>query len=246
MESTEITLPISDLGTGNGTFQVSLSSVNGQATDQNVKNDTISSPYVAPASFLQRFVIEFKSNSRPEQNSWEFRSPDGMALYGGSNFSANTIYRDTLNLNPGCYEFQFYDDGQDGLNWWANPTQGSGYLRFKNALTGAILKTFNPDFGSEVYLQLRVNATTEVKQNLAQAEKLHIWPLPTADKVQMWWDGEQAGSGRLRIHDLQGKCIYTQDYQPESELDISAWPAGLYYVEVQLGPKRYQGKLVKL
>jgi hypothetical protein len=48
------------------------------------------------------------------------------------------------------------DTGEDGLQWWANTAQGTGYMRIRNATTGAVILTFGYDFGSQIYKQFTV------------------------------------------------------------------------------------------
>jgi hypothetical protein len=193
----------------------------------------------------EKLVIEFKSNLRPEENSWELRTADGTVVFANANFTANTIYRDTLNLAAGCYEFQFLDEGQDGLNWWANTAQGTGYLRLKNGNTGATIRTFNPDFGGEVYQQFRVNAPTRSIANVMASDRLHIWPNPTSGKVNFWWDESEFHEGQLSVRDLQGKLIFRGKVLGESILDVASWPAGMYNLEVNQDGRIRRGKFIK-
>lgn len=245
LESETITLPESDLGSVSGIFRVRITSVNGLPTDENGSNDTLRALYTAPQALPERLVVEFKSNLRPEENSWELRASDGTVVFSGANFSPNTIYRDTLNLAPGCYEFQFLDEGQDGLNWWANTSQGTGYLRLKNGFTGATLRTFNPDFGGEVYQQFRINAPTAVKVNQFGAGKIHIWPVPASSRVTVWWDSEDAAPALLRVWDVRGKEVFAGKVFSDSELNIESWPSGMYGLEIRTADKVFRGKLLK-
>lgn len=245
LETETITLPESDLGSVSGIFRVRIASVNGQASDENGYNDTLRAAYTVPAAMPEKLVIEFKSNLRPEENSWELRTADGTVVFANANFTANTIYRDTLNLAAGCYEFQFLDEGQDGLNWWANTAQGTGYLRLKNGNTGATIRTFNPDFGGEVYQQFRVNAPTRSIANVMASDRLHIWPNPTSGKVNFWWDESEFHEGQLSVRDLQGKLIFRGKVLGESILDVASWPAGMYNLEVNQDGRIRRGKFIK-
>lgn len=51
------------------------------------------------------------------------------------------------------------DSGEDGLAWWANTAQGTGYVRFKNTM-GNVMYNFNSDFGGQVYKQFTVGIAT--------------------------------------------------------------------------------------
>ena len=232
MKSTEIQLPMPNLGTQAGEFQVRVSSPNGQQ-DEFSLNDTIRSAYNAPMLISGRLIIDLKTNVSAGENSWELRNSNGEVLALGGNFLNNTSYRDTFDLEPGCYEFQLLDEGQDGLSWWANTSQGNGTLRFRNGSNG-IIKTFNPDFGGEVFQQFVVQApAAALKPEKALADLL-IFPNPAGNKLN--FEIEMPGSGTcvLEILDAGGRTVIHTITQGKEhgQLDLSGLSPGLYQVKV--------------
>jgi len=67
-------------------------------------------------------------------------------------FLPATLYRDTIQLESGCYKFLFEDTLNVGLDFWAMPEAGYGFLRFFD-MNGTLLKNYKSDFGSFEYLQ---------------------------------------------------------------------------------------------
>lgn len=231
MKSTEITLPMPNLGTQAGTFQVRLSSPNGQQ-DGLALNDTIRSAYGAPLLVTGALIVDLKTNSSPSENSWELRNSNGEILASGGNFFSNTSYRDTLDLEPGCYEFQLLDEAQDGLSWWANTAQGNGVLRFRNS-SNSIIKTFNPDFGGEIFQQFVVQAPTSVQAGQQKpVGDLFIYPNPAAGVL--FYESEMPGpeACMLELMDARGRLMLQKKLQPveKGEIRLEELPPGLYQI----------------
>ena len=73
------------------------------------------------------------------------REINRVCFSGGSAFG-----KPDLSCKPGCYKFKFYDSGGDGLSFWANAAQGTGYARFVKMNWVTQIVYFNPDFGKEI------------------------------------------------------------------------------------------------
>ncbi len=71
---------------------------------------------------------------------------------------ANKIYRDTLRMRPGCYQFILGDTANNGLDFWFTPEDGYGYVRILDT-NGRLIKAFDSDFGSEIRQQFVVTGS---------------------------------------------------------------------------------------
>ena len=232
MKSTEIQLPMPNLGTQAGEFQVRVSSPNGQP-DEFALNDTLRSAYNAPMLISGRFIIDLKTNVSAGENSWELRNSNGEVVAMAGNFFNNTTYRDTFDLEPGCYEFQLLDEGQDGLSWWANTAQGNGSLRFRNGSNG-IIKTFNPDCGGEIFQQFVVQAPTAVSKPETTLSDLLIFPNPAGNKLNFELEMAVSGNCVIEILDAAGRTVMRRisEGKETGHLDISSLSPGLYQMLV--------------
>ena len=234
MKRTEISLPMPYLGTQAGIFQIRLSSPNGQQ-DAFSLNDTLRSAYGAPMLITGTLIVDLKTNASPSENSWELRNSNGEILASGGDFSANTTYRDTLNLEPGCYEFQLLDEAQDGLSWWANTAQGNGVLRFRNGSNG-IIKTFNTDFGGEIYQQFVVQAPTSVTPVVQKPlGDLFIYPNPVASILHYEVEMPGRETSLLQVLDSRGSVLFEKRVQAleKGEIQLDNFPAGLYQISIR-------------
>ena len=64
---------------------------------------------------------------------------------------ASTIYKDTINLQDGCYLFKVTDTGKDGLDFWADSDSDDGYIKIKEIGAGFFTTgMFEEDFGTEI------------------------------------------------------------------------------------------------
>jgi len=246
--STDITLDLPYMGKTQGVFKVWCSSPNGQS-DQNVNNDTLRSVYAAPLDLPSKFVLEFKSNLRPQENSYELRTADGTPILIQNGFSTNTIYRDTLDLPDGCYEFHFLDEGNDGLNWWANTAQGSGYIRIKKHTTGAIIRTFNPDFGGEVFQHFVVTPFVSVEKPIEIISGLDLYPNPANGRIQVSFGMTRASELEIEVIDLLGKKHLEKSLgegiHEDLNLDVSKLSKGIYLLLVKSEGQTKVKKFVK-
>ncbi|GIR58563.1 MAG: hypothetical protein CM15mP65_11440 [Crocinitomicaceae bacterium] len=66
---------------------------------------------------------------------------DGNEIFSRISFQNNTLYKDTLTLDPGCYKIELIDTDHDGLNFFAN-NDGAGYFQIRKP-SGAPLAGFD-------------------------------------------------------------------------------------------------------
>jgi len=237
MESETVTLPVPDQsfwdGDENSVFVATISMPNGSA-DEYAANDSYYSPFHMPVTYPHDFIIWFKTNNFPHQNSYTVKDLYGNVVFEQNNLDAQTIYRDTMDLAPGCYTFEFMDTGNDGLSYWANPSQGSGYLRFK-LNGGPLIKNHNADFGRKVFEAFVVDDVTSVKELNSNEPHLSIFPNPGKGLINIELS-QMNGSCEMEIFDPVGHRILSQqmvvnDYHL-STVDLSDKPAGIYFVRI--------------
>ncbi len=248
MDITSVTLNTFEWLSGATEFEVSISKPNG-GTDQYEWNDKRITKFVQPLLVPEKFYIDLKTNNYPQQTKYTVKDESGTILLNKTGLTANTIYKDTLELLPGCYKFELTDSGQDGLSWWANPGQGSGYIRFKNAVNGGIIKNFLSDFGGQVYQQFTVAITTSI-DNYVYEDKttMDVYPNPTDGPVMIDLTSGEHEDGRLEIADLLGRKVFVKQFQnitaESMEVDLSTYPRGVYFVNFYSGKEQLTRKLI--
>jgi hypothetical protein len=246
-ETEEIQLDTFQWAYAPATFTVQISEPNG-GTDEYTYNNTMVTPFNYVSVMPQRFVIELKTNNYAWQNSYELKDNMGNVVHSRSGLTANTTYRDTLDLVTGCYEFRLTDTGEDGLTWWANSAQGSGYIRFKSAETPQIIKNFGSDFGGEVYCQFTVGLTNETDDLKGRNEEIFIIPNPAEDMVEISFNLRYSEAGTIDVFDVTGRTVYTSNFDKciagTKSIDVSSMNPGIYFVTVKTGKTILTSRLI--
>jgi hypothetical protein len=145
------------------TFEVQLSGPNG-AEDENPGNNYLSSKMVVPEVLPDEFVIYIEPNDigRDRDNTYVLTDECGAVVYSREDFTVDTLFRDAVKLDPGCYEFRLSDKVEDGMNrhWWyrnENPDLmgKNGKIEFHD-VDGNVIRRFPYDFGQEILYRFSV------------------------------------------------------------------------------------------
>ncbi|MFN5183025.1 MAG: peptide-N-glycosidase F-related protein [Bacteroidota bacterium] len=248
MESTTVTLGNFNWLASATEFTVAISNPNG-GTDQYQPNNNRASKFTAPLVMPSKFVIEFKTNSYSWENQYTLKNSAGNVIFSQSSLSPNTIYRDTVDLPSDCYEFELTDSGEDGLTWWANQNQGSGYVRFRSALNNSILKSFGQDFGGQIYQQINIGLNVGTQEFIYnERDVMNVYPNPANDLVYIDINLLHSEDGTIEIKDMLGKTVFIHTFKSSStaslEADLSTYSKGMYYVTLKTKDKRITRKLM--
>jgi len=250
LESAEVTLPAPAWMTSIvNTFVAIVSNPNGGA-DQYADNDTLYSDFNIPAAYPSGLVFELKTNNNGAQSSYTLKDSQGNIIINRSGLGSNIIYLDTVALNNECYTVFLNDGGDDGLSWWANPGQGSGYFRIKNSASGAVLKVFNPDFGDNIYQQFTVNYVLPVNEvTVNSIENLNIYPNPAGDIFTVEFSLPLNAKAKIKLINILGKELLTEtvivsDEVEKIKLDATGIEPGIYFVLLEAGNQQKVQKLV--
>ena len=176
-------------------------------------NDMLYSAYDFVAVYPEVFAIWFNTNNVPNESSYELTDSDGNLIFSRNGMSANTLYKDTVVLSPGCYKFQILDTGgnqfnnEDGLSWWAN-NDGSGYARLKS-VPGGFFKYYQADFGTELTDYFRVEEWNAGLLDQLGDAVVEIYPNPTNTYLNIDLEFPVASNIEILITDFSGKKIKT-------------------------------------
>ncbi len=239
MQTKEITLGNFNWSGSATEFNVTISNPNG-GTDQYAANNSRTSKFTFPPLMPAQFVIELKTNNYPFENQYQLKDAAGTVIHSRSGLAANKVYKDTLNLPEGCYEFEMTDSGEDGLTWWANSGQGAGTIKFTKVSPATVLKNFNSDFGGRVYQQFTVGLSNGINDYIfTKNATFNIYPNPSNGMIYINIDLAQRNDGKVEITDIMGKIVYTHDFKQltaESlEVNLSTMSAGVYFASLKSG-----------
>ncbi|HEY1045884.1 MAG TPA: peptide-N-glycosidase F-related protein [Bacteroidia bacterium] len=240
---------------GNGnTFFAQLIKVN-EHDDQNTVDNTMYSSISNTQVFPDRIYVVFKSNNAPSENSYKLKDAKGNVLLERNNFAANTIYRDTVQLkNNICYTFEFSDEGpgpsnnplnEDGLDWWANTADGSGYIQLRSGKNNAMLKNFNADFGTGHKFNFFTTFNMSVDDIESSGIELDVVPNPSYNVANIRVETVSTEPYSVQIFDQTGRLIKVfNSSELSSVFSISDLSDGIYTATLIQGQQVSSKKFV--
>ncbi len=240
----------SDWTGGDNRFLFRVSHPNG-GTDEYTVNDAMSAPFVIPPTWENQLILKFKTNHLASSLSWALTDQDGGIVYENGPLENNTIYIDTFNLSKGCYRMIIRNADGEGLNYWANmPPYGngtSGYAQIKS-MSGALIKSFQGDFGREVAQSFTVGMTIDVPE-LHPGGYVNIYPNPTQGNFDIAIILDHPQKVSVYIHDAMGKRIYREIFNMIERkvipMELTSSPAGIYIVTIITETGTTMNKIVK-
>ncbi len=248
MDTANIALPIGSLWLNgltptNNIFNVELKKAN-NSVDNYILNNKNSSDFTNPDLLPDSITVEVRTNNYPAENSYKLVDDNNNVVTGASFLAlANTVYSDNYVLN-GCYKLVFDDLGEDGIAWWGNSAQGTGYIQIKNA-QGTVIKTFQPDCGAGFEYSFSTNpyAFVGIKENKFDGT-IQVHPNPAHDNFQVTIPNGQ--NAKIVVTDMLGQivelpCTSTKD---NMVFDASSLKAGVYLVKVSQKDKTCIKKIV--
>jgi hypothetical protein len=219
-----------------GKFEVTVSSPN-RSKDEYPADNSMSSEIADTPVYPTPFILTFLTNKDSTQNGYQLLDDAGnVALTRDPGWlRPGTIYRDTMALSPGCYQLVFVDTAGDGLDFWANPDGGYGYVRLLD-MRDHLIRSFNSDFGSEIRHSFRV--ALEVPPPVPSDTLPLVNPFPARNKgifsVEIFQN--EPSEVAISIADESGKeTVFERSFSNIKEavvrLDISNVPDGVYFLK---------------
>lgn len=222
-------------------YEVNIVKVN-TASDDDATNNKMITTFVPTVPLPNGSVIIFKTNkavngSGVSETSWKIIDEStGAKVMARENNASETTYRDTVNLPSGVYKFVMTDEGCDGLNFWANPSAGSGNLQVKPTLfTSYIIPAyFSGDFGCGFTHYFYIGDPTSIKYiNANTPYQVNIFPNPVHNTLNIELLSTQNIKGTISVFDVLGRVVYKQELQQMNlSIDTKSWTNGLYFVEI--------------
>ena len=252
-ESEIVELPIIDWHSWNQNlpFYARVNMPNNVPEDDYLINDTLYSEYEFVEEYPSSFAMWFKTNNVPNESSYELRDNQGNLIFSKSGMSANTLYKDTFNLDPGCYKFQILDTGgnqntnEDGLSWWAN-NDGTGYARLRE-VPGGFFKYYQDDFGTELTDYFRVGEYISSTNELIEPI-IELYPNPSKNEINLDFEFLSASDISISIFDISGRIVFSENiYDTDKNfmrISLDTFLDGIYNCVIQTGSDVYSKKII--
>jgi hypothetical protein len=231
-----------DLLNDNNRFYVEIENPNGMA-DEYPFNNTKNATFDLPASIDNDIFVSFRTNNNASENSYQLLDGEGNVVGSNSLLANNTTYTDPYSLADGCYKLVVTDSGQDGVEWFASPAQGSGVIRLQNT-NGLTLRTFEPDFGGGFEFSFNTNFSVS-NEEIEFLTSIELYPNPTSQLATIV--ANDILDVEVFMLDVLGREVatYIQSQMDKSvTLDVRHLDAGVYFVVLQRDDLRTTRKLI--
>ena len=213
----------------NNKFYAEIKSVN-NTTDEYAYNNKYESAFNKPDVVTGKFTIDVKTNNNPSENSYQLYDSDGKLIDSKTFDKANTLFSNTYNLG-GFYKLVVNDEGENGISWWANTAQGTGFVRIKNE-AGSVIKTLQPDFGKFIEYSFTTNWKLN-NEELAKETNFGIYPNPASNLFYL--EGSNIDKAIIKVIDILGHEIALNKNTIDSnkiEFNSSILKPGVYFVSI--------------
>ena len=146
---------------------------------------------------------------------------------------------------------ELLDDGTDGVSFWANPDQGSGYFRLRKATANTVLKNFGLDFGYRIYYTFIIDSLQKGKQPEIPVDPIVdetiLVPNPNQGSFTIL-TANLTGVYELEIMDAIGRVVYKKsvdiDLDPDIKIDNLRVSSGIYFVKLNQGNNKIVRRLI--
>ncbi len=236
LQTTEVELPGALAFTKDKeTFEVKLLNPNGKK-DEFPADNVGWSQAVKPPVYARDMVLTMMTNRDSTQTSWTIYDAAGVKVYQrrSDSLRSSTLYTDTLRLHDGCYMLLIEDTDNDGLNFWANPRGGYGYIRLFD-MDKKLVKNFDPNFGTSMihYFAVSANAPAITPETVFE-----FFPARTKNRTMADIVVDRPQTIELRFVDEKNVVQWEQKINNFTSrmfpIDMSFLPPSFYWVTLKL------------
>ena len=155
-----VNLPFIVPAAGNHIYALLITVVNG-ITDQQILDDTLSSPLNVING--EKLFITLTTDNNGSETSIEIKNTSGAVMNAWAGFANNTIYNLEACLPAGCYTFNIYDAGANGICC----TNGNGHFHAEDIYSHIIVDggTFTSAYSKQFCLGIPVTADFTITDN---------------------------------------------------------------------------------
>ncbi|NRF39292.1 peptide-N-glycosidase F-related protein [Pedobacter foliorum] len=233
---------------GENVFNVMLIQPNGKKDAWSADNE-MKAVFTAPEKFPSEFVLQFLTNKQPKDNSIFLvnAQQDTVFQKTASQLAAVTLYTDTIRLSAGTHSLHLIDTAGNGLQFWAQPKNGDGYLRLFD-MKGNLIHAFESDCGNGEMFSFKVVPGFEVDSTIARYA-FSMFPRSVVDQTQLSVVSNKLSDMTVQIT-VDGIVWQKHEYKSVKNAvfsyDLKHLPTGRIIVEAFMdGISKFKGRINK-
>ncbi|MBI2259121.1 MAG: T9SS type A sorting domain-containing protein [Flavobacteriia bacterium] len=252
-----VEIPINDLNwwyslSGSHTFTAEIISVN-NTTDEYVPNNKKTTQFDSPEMINDPFFIWFTTNNKANENSYKLIKDNGDIVFERTSLQNSTQYKDTFNLEPGCYSIILEDSDHDGISFWAsNQYEGesAGSFRVRKVGSTLVYENFPGDFGRYYRYNFSVGLESLSTKENNSLDNFNVYPNPSNGEFYVDFGGEINYKATLKLMNLDGKVILTKEMNADKNhadatINLNDYPDGLYILNIETNHDVLTKKIIK-
>ena len=233
---------------GVNNYTVTLSKPNGRKDGWTGDNELTTS-FNAPDVYPTNFILKFLTNNKPKDNKVYLIDShlDTLFSKGPASLEARTLYADTFHLQKGNYQLCLTDSAGDGLEFWAEPKNGDGYLRMFD-MNGNLVHAFESDCGDGENLSFTASPDFVADTTHAQYA-FSLYPRLVKDTTELSVVSNKLSDMEVLIT-VDGTTWEKHEYKSIKNgtfvYSLDHLPKGRIVVEVMMdGVSRFKGRINK-
>ena len=260
LEKQDVTLPAFNWSKASNKFRATVANPNG-GTDEYVNNNGMESTCSYPPQYVGDLIFElFTNNYSNGENSYTIKDDAGNIVFQRSNLLNSTLYRDTLHLANGCYQFRlqddwgvtnkedpFYNQG-DGMTSIYDAGTTLGHMFIRKVANNLIVKNFSMDFGHELFQQFTVGYFLDLPEPVYE-DAVAVYPNPSKGIFNLDMSFSKGQTVAVTVYDMTGRLIMNKIcnnvHAENNRIDLSGYPDGIYFMNVYVKDKIISRRLVK-
>ena len=247
----EVTLPLDPndwiSSTGKvGCFYAEVSEPNG-GSDEYSYNNRQTSFFDATPTYENNVVFWFMTNNAANESNYALRDAySGQILFTRNGMTNFTQYRDTFDLQTGCYILEVYDTDDDGIDFFAN-NDGVGSLSLRTN-TGTTLQSFDPDYGDGIRHYFTIGYPLDVPEEEAGL-RFDVFPNPSSGQINLEIEGFETGDLQLEVYSIEGVLVHREAIRYHGgflgqSVNLNALAGGTYLLKLNDGEKSQHKRVV--
>ena len=223
-------------------FHVKITDPNG-GSDDYTHNDHMSSDFEIPDVVPSEFVVYFRTNSAGYENTYFILDEEGRTVLSRTNLQSNTVYTDTMNLDPGCYQYYVIDADGDGIDFWANQ-DGAGTTRFITT-DNKLVTNFEPDFGASIIYNFTIDFPLSYEEiEDIRNDVFRVYPNPAQGQFTV--EASRLDESQVLLFNSSGQQV-NAPFERNGDLLVfqtALLSKGIYFVQLRRGDEVRSEKLI--
>jgi len=241
-EKIQVTLPGSIENIKGSEFVCLVENPNG-VKDEYEYDNSATSNVILPDTFPNRFIMALKTNNQAEETGYRLIDNNGKLIAGRElgTLMPDSLYLDSFDLAPGCYQLMVTDTAGDGLEFWFNGEGGYGYVRLLD-MNGRLIKSFNSDFGDNINFTFYATDDAIVTYPEDSLPLAKIFPTRNSGETNLYLYFNDPIDVEIKVtYDSTGAVLYDKSFKELKDacipIVIEDGENGIYNVEISFADR---------